>query len=81
MYVEPQKIEETKAISIEEIENGLMQMSVGKEIPEEVETKYSNLDVEFEQKVKAQSGLVLQDDDDDLFIITEDKEEEPHKSK
>jgi len=33
LYVEPQKVEETKAISIEEIENGLMQMSVGKEIP------------------------------------------------
>ena len=53
MYVEPQKTEEVKAISIEEIENGLMQMSVGKENPIEVETKYSNLDVEFEWKVKA----------------------------
>lgn len=58
-----------------------MGLDVNKQIPEEVETKYSNLDVEFEQKVKTLKGIEVQDDDEDLFIITEDKEEENLKPK
>lgn len=58
-------------ISIEDIEKGLLNVEIDPKIS--VETKYSNLDVEFEKKLKTQSKLV--EDDDDFFIITEDHDE------
>jgi len=59
-------------ISIEDIEKGLMQVEIDPKIS--VETKYSNLDVEFEQKLKKNQSKVVEDDDD-FFIITEDQDE------
>ena len=71
MFSEPVK-KVPEVISIEDIEAGLTGMQINPP-PLDEDTKYSNLDVEFEQKVKTQS-IMMTDDDEDLFIITEDVE-------
>lgn len=61
-------------ISIEDIEKGLMGVDINP--PKDEETKYSNLDVEFEKVLKSNTKI-LPDDEEDFFIITEDPVEEP----